>query len=161
MSTPRCPFCNTPGLDRLKIEVVSGQCRVVYCGQCGTIHGVLPLDPTAPEPKPAKFFVPAPPPKRTEPPPPTPKPPPAPPPPEPPKPPPRQVEKPLENRDRIGAMFHTRGMYQEMAFDAPLCPTCKIEMVEEKVPEGHKEAGQSFWKCPNFNACKQWLPIRS
>lgn len=154
MSTPRCPFCNTQGLERLKIEVVSGQCRVVYCGQCGTIHGVLPLDPTLPEPKPAKFFVPAPPPKRPDPPSPE-------PPPEKQKPPPRQAEKSLENRDRIGAMFHTRGMYQGMAFDAPLCPTCKIEMVEEKVPEGHKEAGQSFWKCPNFNACKQWLPIRT
>lgn len=162
MATPRCPFCNTPGLDRLKIEVVSGQFRVIYCAQCGAIHGILPLGrqpaESPPQPKPAKFFVPAPPPPKAE----APKPAPEQPPtskPEPPKPTPRPAKKGLD-KEQIGAMFHVKGMWQAMAFDAPLCPTCKIEMVEEKVPEGYTEAGQSFWKCPNFNTCKQWLPIR-
>lgn len=153
MTSTRCPFCNTQGLDRLQIEVV-GQFQVVSCGQCGAIHGVLPLPieaqksparqeetalteaPKQAQEQPTPAIV------------------------EPPKspeiqpsvePPRHPAKKPL-TKDQIG-------LYA-MAFDPPLCPTCKIDMVEEKVPEGHKEAGQSFWKCPNFQTCKQWLPIR-
>ncbi|MBE7471942.1 MAG: hypothetical protein DPW09_19835 [Anaerolineae bacterium] len=72
----------------------------------------------------------------------------------------KSSQKPL-NEDRIGAILNVRGGYAHLAFDPPLCPKCKINMVEEKVPEGHKEAGQFFWKCPNFQTCKQWLPIKS
>lgn len=164
MTGIRCPFCNAQGLDHLQVEGVKSF-QVVYCGQCGAIHGVLPLpiegqkrlsrqaETTLAEPlkqapeQPTPAIV------------------------EPQKspavtdqsqqavePPHHPAKKPL-TKERIGLMASAVGFYT-MAFDPPLCPTCKIDMVEEKVPEGHKEAGQSFWKCPNFQTCKQWLPIR-
>lgn len=254
MTTPRCPFCNAQGLDLLKVEQTTSF-QVVYCGQCGAIHGIWPLvaAPTETAKYPpqvtktaltepqkqaraipaqyddltvteleevvsnfigrshitlsaeqiAQLFVVADnqavspfcsqhknpmvkliipdglskdgqsiwicrqyrtchqwqadspaahrrsqqktvPSEQL-----------------PPKPGPvKPSPKPL-NEDRIGAILNVRGGYSHLAFDPPVCPKCKIDMVEEKVPEGHKEAGQSFWKCPNFQTCKQWLPIKS
>jgi|GEM_PF-3427286 len=174
MTTPRCPFCNAQGLDLLKIEQTA-LFQVVCCGQCGAIHGILPLAATPveiPNNRPQSAQLP----KET---------------PgqdqtknsalmpvetaldEHPRPIPEQspsakaqalepkpaVKKPL-TKDQIGLMALGKGFYS-MAFDAPLCPKCNIEMIEEKVPEGHKEAGQSFWKCPNFQTCKQWLLIKN
>lgn len=155
MTNIRCPFCNAQGLDHLQVECVKSF-QVVYCGQCGAIHGVLPLaaiqrqeetalteapkpaqeqpTPAIVEPQKSPDIQPAVEPPR------------------------HPVKKPL-TKDQIGLMASAVGFYT-MAFDPPLCPTCKIDMVEEKVPEGHKEAGQSFWKCPNFQTCRQWLPIR-
>ena len=157
MSTIRCPFCNAQGLDLLRVEPTP-LFQVVHCGQCGAIHGILPL---APAPIEAKIDPPRPaiiplvePPKQT---PEQPKAkidPPA------PKPAPVMVKRADKlTKDQIGLMALTKGFYG-MAFNAPLCPKCKVDMVEEKVPEGHKEAGQSYWKCPNFQTCKQWLPIK-
>lgn len=164
MTTPRCPYCNAQGLDVLTVEQTPSF-QVVHCGHCGAIHGILPLAaaPTeaqrqtettlaqppkqAPERTQAKISPPAPTPppvedltKTKE----------------------RLPVKPAKKtltKDQIGLMALSKGFYG-MAFDPPLCPKCEIDMVEEKVPEGHKEAGQSYWKCPNFLTCKQWLPIR-
>lgn len=153
MPTIRCPFCNAQGFDLLKVGLTPSF-QVVHCGQCGAIHGVLPLAAAPIEaktdpPRPVKIPL-AEPPKQA---------------PEQPKinpPVPAPLVKPTQKtltKDQIGLMALSKGFYS-MAFDPPLCPKCKIDMVEEKVPEGHKEAGQSYWKCPNFQTCKQWLPIR-
>jgi hypothetical protein len=167
MTTPRCPYCNAQGLDVLRVELTLSF-QVVHCGQCGAIHGILPLAaaPTeapkypqrevkttlaqppkqAPERPQAKISPPAPAPpveplaKTQE------------------RLPVKPAKKPL-TKDQIGLMALSKGFYG-MAFDPPLCPKCNIDMVEDKVPEGHKEAGQAYWKCPNFQTCKQWLPIR-
>lgn len=160
MPTIRCPFCNAQGLDLLKVEQTPSL-QVVHCGQCGAIHGILPLAAVPTEakidqPRPAEIPLAEPPkqapeqpqPKIT--------------PPAPARPKERLSVKPTRKpltKDQIGLMALSKGFYG-MAIDPPLCPKCKIDMVEEKVPEGHKEAGQSYWKCPNFQTCKQWLPIR-
>ncbi len=154
MTAPRCPFCNAQGLDLLKVEQTPSF-QVVSCGQCGAIHGILPLaakpiEAAKDPPRPAIIPL-AEPPKQA---------------PEqpqqkisPPAPAPVKPTRKGLTKDQIGLMALTKGFYG-MAFNAPLCPTCKIDMVEEKVPEGHKEAGLSYWKCPNFQTCKQWLPIK-
>lgn len=166
--TPRCPYCNAQGLDRFQAVESDGQFRLICCCQCGAVLGVLPIEQpietkespqlveekiTPPRPVEPAFVPPSTPPKE-----------------EPPHrepafvPPGRPVQRAPRNltRSQIGAFVSIKGMYPTMlAFDAPICPKCKIEMVEEKVPEGYKESGKSFWKCPNFQSCKQWLPIKS
>jgi len=46
--SPRCPYCNATGLKHLAIQEV-GPITLVYCGQCGAIHGVLPKQAQSPE----------------------------------------------------------------------------------------------------------------
>lgn len=50
MTVPRCPFCNAQGLDKLAAKTL-GYFSLIYCGQCGAIHGVVPLPPKKPKTK--------------------------------------------------------------------------------------------------------------
>lgn len=162
--TPRCPYCNAQGLDRFQAVESDGQFRLICCCQCGAVLGVLPIEqPIETKESPQLVEEKITPPRPVEPtfvPPETPK-------QAPERPPVAASSTPAGHPPRdltmsqIGAFVNIRGMYPGMlAFDAPICPKCKIEMVEEKVPEGYKESGKSFWKCPNFQVCKQWLPIK-
>lgn len=63
LTAPRCPFCNAQGVSQLEAKTI-GFFAVIYCRQCGAIHGVVPKpqdypkpvetpksEPVAPEPK--------------------------------------------------------------------------------------------------------------
>lgn len=149
MSQPRCPFCNIYGLDNLKVENKS-TFTVIYCGGCGAIHGVLPMVISTP-PRPLPEISKEPDivvlPEQTK------------------EPPPItkteiiHTPNPTPNKEisknKIGAMV-ARGGYMALAYLPPLCPKCNIEMEKFTVPEGHDETGQQFWRCPNFQSCRQW-----
>lgn len=59
MSDPRCPYCNTSGAEFIVAQNLA-TFTLIYCAQCGAIHGVLPLIPAAANPPPAKKKVSAP-----------------------------------------------------------------------------------------------------
>lgn len=40
-ATPRCPYCNATGLDKLA-SIVVRDVRVIFCGLCGAILGFVP-----------------------------------------------------------------------------------------------------------------------
>jgi len=40
-ATPRCPYCNATGLDKLASKV-HRDIRVIFCGLCGAILGFVP-----------------------------------------------------------------------------------------------------------------------
>jgi hypothetical protein len=48
MTTPRCPYCNAQGIAHLQVKIV-GVFVLVYCGQCGAIHGIIPAPQQVPE----------------------------------------------------------------------------------------------------------------
>lgn len=143
MSDPRCPFCNTSGFDKVKSDKTS-DFIIIYCGGCGAIHGVLPLNNptrseqiTISESKPPLIQTKIEPLKDTS-------------------PPIVKANEPKKiSKDKIGAII-ARGGYMALAYLPPLCPKCNIEMEKFTIPEGHAEAGQQFWKCPNFQNCRQW-----
>lgn len=157
MTTPRCPYCNAQGLSFIKSQK-SGPFRVIFCGQCGAIHGVLPAgrepvtklghtEAVIKTPPPTPTEAPNHPPRETK----TPL-------AEPPIQAPEQPKAKPPNRitkDKVGAMV-AGGGYFALALLPPLCPKCNIEMEKFTVPEGHQEAGQEFWRCPNFQTCRQW-----
>ena len=49
---PRCPFCNTTGIESIKGQRLSNAALLIYCGGCGAIHGVVPLPAPEKKPKP-------------------------------------------------------------------------------------------------------------
>lgn len=53
---PRCPYCNASGVDKITAQRLGGA-LLLYCGQCGAIHGVVPAvpKPAPPQPSPAEI----------------------------------------------------------------------------------------------------------
>lgn len=67
-STPtlRCGFCNAQGINQLEAQVF-GFYSVIFCRQCGAIHGIVPAPPARPDAK-AEAPEPVEPPQQPEPP---------------------------------------------------------------------------------------------
>lgn len=147
---PRCPYCNAQGVKHLAIEEV-GAITLVYCGQCGAIHGLLPKQkPTAVSPE--KAMTPEPPPK-----------------------PARadplhfdilahlsQAELPpahLYSPDQLAQMARRNfnPTTQRRIIVTSRQPTCQIHhkpMQKQTIPSG-PNAGRQVWVCPQ-QPCKEW-----
>jgi hypothetical protein len=146
--SPRCPYCNATGLKHLAIQEV-GPITLVYCGQCGAIHGVLPRPPAqsselAREARPAKNDEPAPPPKfdilahlsQVE------------------LPPPR-----LYSPEQLAGMarYSSNPTSQRRIVVTSHQPTCQIHhtpMQKQTIPSG-PNAGRQVWVCPQ-QPCQEW-----
>jgi len=44
MATPRCPFCNAQGINQIEAKSL-GPVLLLYCKNCGAIHGVIQSPP--------------------------------------------------------------------------------------------------------------------
>ena len=155
MAAPRCPHCNA-GIGKLAHQPV-GFYAVVYCGQCGAIHGVIPAP--KPQPEPAK-------PEQT-----------------PAEPPPVSAapafkkssvimltlyDSSLDNKRPYSAAEVSQRMrmagvnmgntaYRRVVIDdgPPLCPTHRDKMICITVPPGYKNSGRKLWVCSAFS-CDKW-----
>jgi hypothetical protein len=182
MTAPRCPHCNATGLKYLAAQEV-GLYTIVYCSQCGAIHGVVPQvqkrkvasqatssPQTSSPPKkqqspsakvePVKSTVAAP---------------------VAPKPAQAKLEdhnrpaflqeigyadlskkvpyspEKMASRMRAAGRGHST-QYMRIAVDEgpPVCLHCKIEMKGLIIPAGYPNKGAKVWVCPNYDNCKQW-----
>ena len=148
--SPRCPYCNATGLKHLAIQEV-GPITLVYCGQCGAIHGVLPR-PQAQSPEVAirspspEVAIEAP---------------------------PRfdilahlsQVELPpprLYSPEQLAGMarYSSNPTSQRRIIVTNRQPTCQIHhtpMQKQTIPSG-PNAGRQVWVCPQ-QPCQEWQLI--
>lgn len=184
MTTPRCPFCSAQGINQIEAKTV-GYYGIIYCKQCGAIHGVVPV-PAKPTSESASTTaaakpqvemlpadqtgrrkegtsgtskaVPVPAPQKVvvdS----------------------RRVEEPywaeLGSVDLSGKMVYSpekmvarmRAMgqsqgtqYRRVAIDSgpPICVQCREEMKAVSIPAGYPNEGTRVWVCPNYRQCKQW-----
>lgn len=151
MVTPRCPYCNTQGLKHLAVYR-TGAFAVVYCDQCGAIHGVVPirshpveqkqhsLEPkpeTPPDPAPGGPLADIGQADLTD----------------------KLPYSPEKMANRLKAAGLGRGTaYLQFAIDEgpPLCLQHRIEMEKITIPPGYKNAGKVFWVCPQYDECQEW-----
>ena len=154
---PRCPYCNAQGLKHLSINH-AGFFAIVFCGQCGAIHGIIPLTvkqqpQNAPQQEPEGLS----PPEETQ----------------------EEVIKQTDLIAELGKVdlsqkapyspdnvfayvqamrLNPSTKYMKIAHDdgPPLCSHHKVEMEKLALPEGHKNSGRVFWVCPDEN-CNDWL----
>lgn len=161
MTRPRCPHCYAQGLKYLSIQKVSSF-TLVYCGNCGAIHGIIPSSPqrpSKPTSEPSRTFPSSPATAPTTPPPGT------------------EFddllatvgnadmpsEKPLiasQVQAKLNAMrmVGSGSRYLRVAsYDGPpACPHHKTDMQEFIIPGGYKNAGLKLWVCPHYADCRQW-----
>jgi hypothetical protein len=50
MGNPRCPYCNVSGLDAVVTKNLNSRATLVYCLNCGAVHGIVPLVYDEPDP---------------------------------------------------------------------------------------------------------------
>lgn len=144
--TPRCPFCNAHGLSCLANQPV-GAYLIVYCGQCGAIHGIIPSPKSPGRPRGEKEPRKSQPAKTvfeiigradvTN----------------------KQPYSPQKLAERARAASLNRGtMYMQITHDdgPPVCPHHKIDMKQMTVPAGYPNSGLKVWVCPQFEDCKEW-----
>jgi hypothetical protein len=180
MTTPRCPFCNAQGINQIEAKTV-GYYGIIYCKQCGAIHGVVPV-PAKPatettgttiKVKPQVEVSPG---GESD----------------------RQKEclktapiaatakavtdtrragepewvelgfvdlrdKAVYSPEKIAARMRAMGQmqgtqYRRVAIDSgpPICVQCREEMKEVSIPAGYPNEGERIWVCPNYRRCKQW-----
>ncbi|MBN1220152.1 MAG: hypothetical protein JXM69_14590, partial [Anaerolineae bacterium] len=166
MATPRCPYCNAQGLKYLDFRSV-GPVSVIFCAQCGAIHGIITLpkpnkneilekqiqEPTSPPAPESKLPQPATAPKT----------------------PPGLLAlagnteislapiSPDDARQRIKmvSMFHGGQKHINVLGETGICPTCNCEMVKMVIPDGYENSGQTIYYCPNYDECGQWYFVFS
>ena len=182
MTTPRCPHCNATGLKYLAAHEV-GLYTIVYCSQCGAIHGVVPRvqKPKAAPRGTTSSQTSSPPQKQqspsikvetakarveeldaTK------------PLPVKPKEPKRSAileeigqadlsKKVVYSPEKMASRMRAAGrghstQYMRIAVDEgpPVCLDCKIEMKGMTIPAGYPNQGVRIWICPNYAECKQW-----
>ena len=172
----RCPYCNAFGIEQLQTTSLDSETKVVFCGQCGAIHGVVgavvkplpqndsPANVVATAVKPT--FTPQPLPQKAV----------TPPPPQPlPQKSPSQLkfqalveqmgradlakkrdeyEDKLEKRAQAVQKGSTH--YLQVAYDdgPPHCLNCQVDMKAVTIPQGYLNADCKVWVCPNL--CGEW-----
>jgi len=160
MVTLRCPHCQAKGMKQLAARK-AGPYSIIYCRQCGAIHGVVPDVETLPasrqsQPEPAEDS-------------------------------PDNTNAALVRRqpgepsflarlghadlsakepyspEKMAARVRAAGRghgtsYLRVAVDLgpPLCSRCKVDMQPQTIPAGYPNAGRKVWVCPNFGRCQQW-----
>jgi len=163
MTTPRCPYCNAQGLKSLAI-LQAGAFAVIYCDQCGAIHGIVPMPrQAAPERPPLKEETPRDHPIEPE------------------ITPPAVADKTLSKSpdfiaeisdadlakkhsyspERIAAAMRASGinrgtLYRQFITDVgpPFCPQHQVEMQQFAIPGG-KNKYKLIWICPEYE-CREW-----
>ncbi len=160
MQKPRCPHCNALGLNQLAAQK-AGAFMVIFCGQCGAIHGIIPQPATD-----AWSAAPAPAQKQSAPITPQPK-----------------ADQPLQpvaqylvelghadltqkqpySPEKMAARLRAAGQgratpYLRVAIDhgPPVCVTCKTEMSLVVIPAGFPNSGLKVWVCDNYDQCRRW-----
>ena len=162
---PRCPYCNVSGLDKIATQSLGNRASLVFCNGCGAIYGVVPLALAKPSQKVAKPSI-EDTPKHT-----------------PEKKPTiayRTTEKveaqpealtvpqlayilkyilniPVELTLSQATYMTSASRSQTEETTAPICQQHWYHMIELIVPKGLPKSGKSFWVCPGFLACKQWI----
>jgi len=157
---PRCPFCNTTGLQEIATQQLPNRVVIVYCRQCGAIHGVIPpliapVRPNHQETDQPPTPSPTPSPSTT----------------------PKQVtSNPIDeignadltnkvpySAERIAdamksARFSHQTRYLKVAIEdgPPCCTRHKVEMKKITIPKEYMNAGRKVWVCPKYEVCKEW-----
>jgi hypothetical protein len=153
MAIPHCPYCYVEGLKYLAAKD-AGAYSIIYCNQCGAIHGIVPKAQQAKVRQPASTRKPTEcasgQPKRE---------------------PtfladigyadlsgkvPYSPEKMAARMRAFGRGHGTQFMRIAVDNGPPVCMQCKVDMQSAVIPDGYPNAGQKIWVCPNYDECRRW-----
>lgn len=153
MTMPRCPYCDAQGLKHLAAKK-AGPCLIIYCSQCGAIHGIMPDTKPEAGQKSVGKQTPAAAPAQNH------------------RPKPaflaelgyidlstKEPYSPEKMAARVRAAGRGYGtQYMRIAVDdgPPICLHCQVDMEPETIPVGYPNTGTKVWVCPNYAYCKQW-----